>query len=82
VRGLAPNQWGLYDMRGNVWEWCADSFGDYTADDQVDPAGSTDGRERVGRGGSWFNPARYCRSACRNAGPPGGRGDVLGFRLA
>lgn len=82
VRGLAANQWGLYDMPGNVWEWCQDWFGDYPADDQVDPTGAAEGRERVSRGGSLGSGARGCRSAFRLGGRPDERDHVLGFRLA
>ena len=82
VRGLAPNQWGLYDMHGNVWEWCADWFGSYAADDQVDPTGAVEGLERVYRGGSWNLPAWLCRSAYRHGWQPDRRYVYLGFRLA
>jgi formylglycine-generating enzyme required for sulfatase activity len=82
VRGLAPNQWGLFDMHGNVFEWCADLFSDYAADDQVDPTGAGEGRGRVARGGSWGNVAWGCRSAYRLWRRPGERFDSLGFRLA
>jgi len=82
VRGLVQNQWGLYDMHGNVWEWCAVWFGSYTADDQVDPTGAVEGSERVLRGGSWDSWAGDCRSAYRDWGQPGGRYRFLGFRLA
>ncbi len=82
VRGLAPNKWGLYDMHGNVWEWCEDWFGECTTDDQVDPTGAVSGVGRVLRGGSWDDRAGNCRSACRYGGRPDVRFLILGFRLA
>jgi formylglycine-generating enzyme required for sulfatase activity len=76
-----PNQWGLYDVHGNVEEWCHDWYGPYTADDQSDPAGYTTGNFRVTRGGSHGTDVYYLRSANRAGAVAQTRNWITGFRV-
>ena len=81
VGGRKPNAFGLFDMHGNIWEWCWDLEGDYPHEAQRDPLGPTLGGCRVVRGGSARDAAADCRSASRNSKLPNSRSAVLGFRL-
>jgi formylglycine-generating enzyme required for sulfatase activity len=81
--GLKPaNAWGLYDMNGNVYDWCWDWFEIYTGDAQTDPTGAVSGNSRVVRGGSWYSNGSILRSAYRSAYNPYIRNSYLSFRLS
>ncbi|NTV66381.1 MAG: SUMF1/EgtB/PvdO family nonheme iron enzyme [Chlorobaculum sp.] len=88
VDSLQPNGYGLYNMHGNVWEWCSDWYGSEYYKECLkrgfveNPRGPQIGSTRVLRGGGWSSDARRCRSACRNGDDPGRRVNDVGFRLA
>ena len=78
----SPNELGLYDMSGNVFEWCQDRYGDYSSSSQTNPTGASSGSNRVTRGGGWIYDARICRSSLRFDYSPSYRYNFLGLRLA
>jgi formylglycine-generating enzyme required for sulfatase activity len=81
VKQLQPNGWGLYDMHGNVWEWCSNWYGDYPNAPANNPQGPSEGQVKIYRGGSWGSDAEVSRSAYRNHLNPNNKSDFIGIRL-
>ncbi len=81
VKGKTANELGLYDMSGNVYEWCWDLYGSYPVTEETDYHGPAGGSHRVGRGGSWFDSVSFCTVASRNNFWPNGQSNIIGFRF-
>jgi formylglycine-generating enzyme required for sulfatase activity len=81
VGSFEPNLWGLFDMHGNVWEWCWDWIDSYSSGAQTNPRGPVSGTLRVVRGAGWTDYARNLRSANRGDNPPSDSGSMIGFRI-
>lgn len=82
VNYFKPNKWGLYNMHGNVSEWCFDYYGTYNLDDTIDPVGASNGTLRVNRGGGYNDYAKHLRSAYRSSTTPTEKSSNIGFRIA